>query len=174
MNSKITSLLGTLASIGTNEVHQPKAALAGPAYPAPSTISGSTHLAEAITNFNSLISASPEIQANGTAWTVALFSTNEQEPLYERYFTLDYDVGVAKTNRSSIFRIASVSKVFSVWTFLMEVGAEHFNEPITKYVPELAKVSNVSIPYEVTLGQLASHLAGIPRDLTLLTYLMSS
>ncbi|KAH7304335.1 beta-lactamase/transpeptidase-like protein, partial [Stachybotrys elegans] len=79
-------------------------------------------------------------------------------------------------NKDSVFRLASVSKVLSVWSFLIEVGDEHFNDPITRYVPELGAVSNISatgVVYddidqvrwnEVTLGQLASHLAGIPRD----------
>ena len=116
------------------------------------------------------------MQPNETAWAVSVFSASDEKPLYEKYFTPEYDVGVAEVNKDSVFRIASVSKVFSVWTFLMEVGDDHFGDPITRYVPELLAVANDSVSGaiyddidhvrwdEVTLGQLASHLAGIPRD----------
>ncbi|RBR14480.1 uncharacterized protein FIESC28_07716 [Fusarium coffeatum] len=150
--------------------------LAGPAFPAPKFLRGSQSLHSAEIAFNNSIANSTIIQANETAWAIAVFSAGDDEPLYERYFTPEYDIGVPEVNKDSVFRLASVSKVFSVWSFLVEVGDEHFNDPITKHVPELAMVDNTSITGvvyddidrvrwgEVTLGQLASHLAGIPRD----------
>ncbi|KAJ1324101.1 serine hydrolase [Microdochium nivale] len=171
-------LLGALYALAKASPIPPGAALAGPAFPVPSSLQGSDALAATVQQINQAIASAPEIQANETAWTVAVFSTNNEQPLYERYFTPDYDVGVAQVDADSVFRIASVSKVFSVWTFLIEVGDEHFSDPITKYVPELASVrDNATLEPgtvyddidsvrwdEVTLGQLASHLAGIPRD----------
>lgn len=156
--------------------------LAGPGFPAPSQISSSNSLADAIAAFEVLLDDEElGLRPNDSAWTVALFSSKENKTLYERYYTPAIDVGVPSINQHSIFRIASVSKVFSVWTFLMEVGDGHFNEPITKYIPELRAVTNSTWPTtrnqndiyddidhvrweEVTLGQLASHAAGIPRD----------
>lgn len=176
MKSHPASLFGALAALqAVQDTVPPGAALAGPAFPAPSSLSGSKILASAIRRFDQDVLRSPIVQANETAWAVAVFSTADEEPLYERYFTPDYDVGVEEVNRESVFRIASVSKVFSVWSFLMEVGDERFNDPITRYVPELGVVGGPSdgVLYddidhvrwdEVTLGQLASHLAGIPRD----------
>lgn len=150
-------------------------ALAGPGFPSPSHLSDSSLLREAISSFNkSLHSAQLGLQTNDTAWAVALFSSKENKTLYEHYYTPPID-GVSKVDGNSIFRIGSISKVFSVWSFLMEVGDEHFNDPITKYVPELANFTCMDhieqyndIDHvrweEITLGQLASHAAGIPRD----------
>jgi CubicO group peptidase (beta-lactamase class C family) len=153
--------------------------LAGPGFPAPSGLSSSETLVEAIAAFENLLDDG--LRANDTAWTVALFSSKEKKTLYEQYYTPSIDVGVAAVSEHSIFRIASISKVFSVWSFLIEVGDERFSDPITKYVPELLELGNSTssnncssrVVYddidhvkweEITLGQLASHAAGIPRD----------
>ncbi|KAI0451260.1 beta-lactamase/transpeptidase-like protein [Xylaria acuta] len=156
-------------------------ALAGPGFPSPSGLSNSSLLRENITEFEkSLHDVQLGLQANDTAWAVALFSSKENRTLYEHYYTPPIDVGVSQVDSNSIFRIGSVSKVFSVWSFLIEVGDKHFNDPITKYVPELANLtchgrSDDQELYndidhvkwdEITLGQLASHAAGIPRDPT--------
>ncbi|TLD05218.1 uncharacterized protein PgNI_09994 [Pyricularia grisea] len=166
------------AAVSKRSGVSPEAGLAGPAFPRPSFLRGSDALASAIGNFDRYVDSSTPIQSNQTAWAVAVFSTNDAEPLYERYYTPEFDVGVSQVDRDSVFRIASVSKVFSVWSFLLEVGDAHFNDPITRYVPELATIANEStttneVVYddidhvrweEVTLGQLAGQLAGIPRD----------
>ncbi|KAI0423507.1 beta-lactamase/transpeptidase-like protein [Xylaria sp. FL1042] len=153
--------------------------LAGPGFPSPSHISNSLVLNETIGKFEESLRGAG-LHRNDSAWAVALFSSKENKTLYEQYYTPPIDVGVPKVDRDSTFRIGSVSKVFAVWSFLIEVGDEHFNDPITKYVPELtnlsyAKGANPQEFYndidqvrwdEVTLGQLASQAAGIPRDPT--------
>lgn len=152
-------------------------ALAGPGFPSPSGLSNSLLLREAIASLNrSLNNVQLGLQANDTAWAMALFSSKENKTLYEHYYSPPID-GVSKVDGNSIFRIGSISKVFSVWSFLMEVGDEHLNDPITKYIPELANLTCMGnnelyndIDHvrweEITLGQLASHAAGIPRDPT--------
>ncbi|KKP00490.1 hypothetical protein THAR02_07403 [Trichoderma harzianum] len=156
--------------------------LAGPRWPQPLHLSGSQRLLSAITDFERLLTDETlNLKPNDTAWGVALFSTKENRTLYEHYYTPPIDVGVKEVNGDSIFRIGSVSKVFSVWAFLIEAGDRYFNDPVTKYVPELA---NLSFPYnssqghrlyddidhvrweDVTLGELASQAAGIARDAT--------
>jgi CubicO group peptidase (beta-lactamase class C family) len=176
MHAHPFSLISTLAAISKQPNVSPEAGLAGPAFPSPAFLRGSDALTTAISTFDKYVDSSVPIQSNETAWAVAVFSTNDDEPLYERYYTPEYDVGVPQIDRDSVFRIASVSKVFSVWTFLIEVGDEHFHDPITRYVPELVTAANISghgavyddIDHvrweEVTLGQLAGQLAGIPRD----------
>lgn len=150
-------------------------ALAGPGFPSPSHLSKSSLLREAISSFNkSLQDVQLGLQTNEAAWAVALFSSKENKTLYEHYYTPPIH-GMSKVDGNSIFRIGSISKVFSVWSFLKEVGDQHFNDPITKYVPELANLTCTDhdelyndIDHvrwdEITLGQLASHAAGIPRD----------
>ncbi|KAI1125391.1 beta-lactamase/transpeptidase-like protein [Nemania abortiva] len=176
---QIAGLLVLIIEVIATYAHE--CALAGPGFPPPSRLSNSSLLTEAIVEFSkSLDDVQLGLQANDTAWAVALFSSKENKTLYEHYYTPPID-GISKVNRNSIFRIGSVSKVFSVWSFLLEVGDEYFNDPITKYVPELANLSCLGgvdhheIYYndidharweEITLGELASHAAGIPRDPT--------
>jgi len=72
----------------------------------------------------------------------------------------------------TVYRIGSLTKIFTVYTFLAEAGDIHFNSPITNYVPELAAlVQNNSanainrVAWEdITVGELASHMAGIASD----------
>lgn len=177
-------ILAALALATTPIAASTQCGLAGPGFPAPSLLSSSVKLAEAVATFEDLLNDKQlGLRANDTAWTVALFSSKENKTLYQHHYTPPIDVGVPSVTQHSIFRIASVSKVFSVWSFLIEVGDEHFNDPITKYVPELLELRNSTsaekngnvdaVVYddidhvrweEVTLGQLASHAAGIPRD----------
>lgn len=147
--------------------------LAGPGYPSPFHLSNSSHHADATSVFEALLDEK-DLLANDTAWAVALFSSKENKTLYEKYHTPQIDIGVRQLDQDSVFRIASISKVFTVWSFLKEVGDEHFNDPITWYIPELANLTGVTETVyddldqvrwdDVTLGQLASSTAGIPRD----------
>ncbi|KAI0509418.1 beta-lactamase/transpeptidase-like protein [Xylaria bambusicola] len=173
-NSKIFGLL-VLATyvLGTT------CPLAGPGFPSSAHLSNSSALSQSIAKFEKL-SRSTSLKGNDAAWAVALFSSRENKTLYEHYYTPPVDIGVSRVDRDSIFRIGSVTKVFSVWSFLIEAGDEYFHEPVTKYIPELAnsscaKGANQQEVYndidcirwnEVTLGQLASQSAGIPRDPT--------
>ncbi len=67
-----------------------------------------------------------------------------------------------------MYRIASISKVFTVLLLLRHEGRISLDDPVTKYVSELAaaeaeeSVEAVSWG-NVTLGALASHLGGIGR-----------
>lgn len=171
--------LAALVPVAAAANASPDCLLPGPSFPAPSWLSNSSLLADVTAQFETLLTnTSLGLQANDTAWGVALFSSKENKTLYEKYYTPPVDVGVKTVDRDSIFRIGSVSKVFSVWSFLIEVGDGCFKDPITKYVPELANLSSQSfhgpgpIPddlsniiwEDITLEELASHAAGIPRD----------
>ncbi len=119
--------------------------LAGPDFPPPRNLSGSPLLADAINKFEALLAdKSLGLRANDTALAVAFFSAKEDKVLYESYFTPPMNVGVAAVDRDSVFRLGSVSKVFTVWTLLIHAGDALFNHPITEYVPELAKAANAS------------------------------
>ncbi|KAL6918990.1 hypothetical protein FSHL1_002971 [Fusarium sambucinum] len=75
-------------------------------------------------------------------------------------------------NENTVFRIGSVSKLVTVYTLLAEVGMKNMNDPVTKWVPELARAAkkNKGDPTrrvqwdEVTIGQLAGQLAGVARN----------
>lgn len=161
--------------------------LAGPDFPAPSHLAQSRPLRAAIESFEAYLNNASSGFRTGeeTAFAVSMFSAREQVTLYEHYYTPPGNVGVETVDRDSVFRIASVSKVFTVWAFLIGTGGDrYFNEPITKFIPELAdanqkrkETSPITSPLdtlyddidsviweEVTVGQLASHAAGIARD----------
>ncbi|EXK26179.1 hypothetical protein FOMG_17222 [Fusarium oxysporum f. sp. melonis 26406] len=75
-------------------------------------------------------------------------------------------------NEDTVFRVGSVSKLLTVYTLLAEVGMKRMNDPVTKWVPELAHAArkNKGDPTrkvqwdEITIGQLSGHLAGISRN----------
>ncbi|KAE9989176.1 hypothetical protein EG328_000108 [Venturia inaequalis] len=81
--------------------------------------------------------------------------------------------GAKEVDGNSIYRVASVSKLFSVYAGMLVFSDEQWNQPITDFVPRLSKstldkITTDSIHYiqweDVTLRALASQIAGIPRD----------
>ena len=82
--------------------------------------------------------------------------------------------GTREVDGSTVYRLGSVTKIFTVLTWLAEVGDEHWFVPITNFVPELRDIQERSrgegdaIRYTdwdaVTVGALASQMSGIPRD----------
>ncbi|KAF5617702.1 beta-lactamase-like 1 [Fusarium tjaetaba] len=75
-------------------------------------------------------------------------------------------------NKDTVFRVGSVSKLLTVYTLLAEVGMKHMNDPVTKWVPELALAARKTKDdltrkvqwNDVTIGQLSGHMAGISRN----------
>lgn len=73
----------------------------------------------------------------------------------------------------TVYRVGSISKLLFLYTFLVEAGHDYWHRPITDFVPELveaadscsAKADPLTCPDwdEITLGALASHLAGLGR-----------
>jgi CubicO group peptidase (beta-lactamase class C family) len=66
---------------------------------------------------------------------------------------------VAIVDDNTIFRIASVTKIFTVLAVLLEDTIK-MEDLISKFVPEL----NDPKWAEVTIGMLTSQLSGAPRD----------
>lgn len=118
-------------------------------------------------------------QLNGSAnsFSIEVFSAQEPTALFQSHHTATdlpslNSSGVTTVNSNTVYRIGSLTKLLSVYTFLIQAGDVHFHQPITKYVPELAAVSaNMSSSVinnvmwaDVTIGELASQMAGIGRD----------
>jgi CubicO group peptidase (beta-lactamase class C family) len=78
----------------------------------------------------------------------------------------------AHVDGNTVYRIGSVSKLFTVYTLLLNGGEAIWDRAVTDYLPELRAVSqpgNVSdmdrVQWDkVTVGALASQLSGIGRD----------
>jgi CubicO group peptidase (beta-lactamase class C family) len=82
-------------------------------------------------------------------------------------------VGVRNVTADSVYRIGSISKLLSVYLYLIQLGALHIHTPVTQFIPELLIHANASIDdvdvvrprwNEITISDLASYLAGIPDD----------
>ena len=72
-------------------------------------------------------------------------------------------------DENSIYRIGNISKAFTVYTFLLELGDRYWNDAVSSHVPELAAASTGNVVTQVqwdqvTLGDLAGQMAGIDRD----------
>ncbi|MCJ1462110.1 hypothetical protein MMC07_000710 [Pseudocyphellaria aurata] len=161
--------------------------LRGPDFPPPTTPSHSHAVQNAKQNLTSSLQAALlnataySLQDfNATSFSLDVYSIHEQQSLFTYHFSAPAlahpTQGVATVDSNTIYRIGSASKLLTVYTYLVEAGDVSFNHPITEYVPELASyaashaaaLQSNEIDFvdwnSVTVGALASQLAGIPRD----------
>ena len=109
--------------------------------------------------------------------SISIVGASRESPLFNFHSTssfLNLTAGsTTNVTGNSVFRIGSISKLFTVYAFLLNGGLAHWDRPITDFVPELRKDvkshgngSNVDhVKWEeVTLGSLASFMSGIGRD----------
>ncbi|KAI0407138.1 beta-lactamase/transpeptidase-like protein [Xylaria palmicola] len=147
----------------------------GPVMPAP--ISPSTH--DAVKSAIQDVSERFQNRTatfNTTGISVAVKSIHETSPLLELHHTPPILDGTGTTNIDSetIYRIGSISKIFSVLSVLTQ-GRMKLEDPIVKYVPELLQLKRHAVPAanditavhwdQVTVAALASHMSGIGADL---------
>ena len=157
--------------------------LLGPNFPAPTSLSFSTTIQNTLTNLTQILD---QVKASGnTSYGVAfdkdisfsseIFSIHESElklsKSYPSGVISTYQDGAKIVDSNTTYRIGSLTKLFTVYTFLIEAGDSKWNDPITKYVPELLEVAQAlnatenSIDHldweDITVGDLASQLADI-------------
>jgi hypothetical protein len=114
---------------------------------------------------------------NTSSVSISMTSTAQEAAIFSFNFTgSNLNASAGSTERvavDSVFRIGSVSKLFTVYAFLLHGGLELWQRPVTEYVPELRRLSQHSgnstdldgVRWEeVTLGSLASHMSGCGRD----------
>jgi CubicO group peptidase (beta-lactamase class C family) len=160
--------------------------LLGPVYAPPSglLISGAvnawaTHLSAALNQVMQHGNSDfGDFEANTSSISVTALSTedNEDAPFFDFHYSspfLDNSAGgTDQVTKSSIYRIGSISKLFTVYVMLVGHGWKHWDDSITHYLPELrdAALSDPNGPIEnafwnqITVGALASQLSGIGRD----------
>ncbi|KAL7265862.1 hypothetical protein RUND412_011610, partial [Rhizina undulata] len=109
-----------------------------------------------------------DLLLNETSFSIGI--TSIDGTLFESHHTAKYQgdyVGCSAQNVTgdTVYRIASITKVFTVLGVLLQSGV-CLDDPITKYVPELTEGSNSGgIRWEeITLRALGSQLSGIPRE----------
>lgn len=114
---------------------------------------------------------------NSTSFSLQLYSLHDSEPIMTYHHTApslaSSEEGVTEVDSDTVYRIASISKALTVYTYLLATGDSSFNDPITKYVPELAEYAAIqnssdtlgTVDWDsITVGALASQLSGISRD----------
>ncbi|KAI1770345.1 beta-lactamase/transpeptidase-like protein [Hypoxylon cercidicola] len=117
------------------------------------------------------------------SYSVEVFSADDEEPLWSHHWTAPNlktlnSTGVSHVDADTVYRLGSVTKIFTILTFLAEVGDGMWNEPITKFIPEIKALvatgvvnsHSISTPDwdAITIGSLASQMSGLARDYALL------
>ncbi|TGJ83614.1 hypothetical protein E0Z10_g5138 [Xylaria hypoxylon] len=117
--------------------------------------------------------------AQNYSFALEIFSAHNPDPVFSVLHTAPNlamlnTTGVKTVDENTVFRLGSLTKIYTIYLFLINAGDELWNEPITKYVPELQALTNHSDPAtktaweKVTIGGLATQMTGIPRDYALL------
>ena len=137
----------------------------GPAYPAVTNIAA-PKLTAAKARFEKAIES---INRTLTSYAVQVYSTHSDDLVYETYHTATEQTKASPVDGDTIWRLFSISKAITVYAFLARLGDNYWNEPITKYIPELAAapfrdpIRDVNWA-SITLGSLAGQSSGLTRD----------
>lgn len=157
----------------------PNCPIYGAEFPAPRQVADMPGWKAAMKNLSDVFDG-VEAAARNYSFSVQIFSTNPGPPiLFERFHTAQdlpsNTTGVKKVDANTVYRIGSVTKLFTVLAFLAEVGDKYFSHPITEFVPELAEISSkrANEPLDslrtvdwddINIQSLLSQMAGIERD----------
>ncbi|KAH9889587.1 beta-lactamase/transpeptidase-like protein [Xylariomycetidae sp. FL2044] len=174
----IPSIIFTAACLLSTGTAAPTCPLDGPVFPKPLRLAESDAVKAALGNLTTTFE-NITAGAQNYSFSVEVFSAHDPLPLWSishtapKLATLN-STGVKEVDSNTVFRLGSLTKIFTIYNFLVNAGDKAWNEPITNYVPELAAIANRSDPVayvawnEVTIGGLATQMAGIPRDYALL------
>jgi CubicO group peptidase (beta-lactamase class C family) len=141
----------------------------GPSFPSDFDLTQSQYIKAAIESFPSMVDKlfeTEKIPKNATSFYVDVFSSQTNASIYSYSHTADIHKSALTSGSlddGTIFRIGSVSKLFTVYTLLNAAGIEIFQHPVTQYLPELKGNTERSkiIWEEVTVGALASQQGGV-------------
>ena len=178
----ILAAAAILASVSGQTI--PNCGLLGPAYPIPTSLATSQFITGAADASLAAINAGlttgrndfGPLENSTSSFSVAVFSIHEtagSQYLFEHHYLAPAHRNGSLTgpalNDETLYRIGSITKLLTVYTFLVKLGEAYWDRPITDFIPQLASAAegdptkNVQWK-EVTLGALASQMAGITRD----------
>ena len=115
------------------------------------------------------------ITPNFTSFSVVLFSggegSAEDSVFFEYSHTAPKVESSVQVSSKTVFPIGSLTQVFTVYAWLIEMGDGEWETPITRYIPELASLHKSSssskgllVNWEdITIGALTSQMSGIAR-----------
>ncbi|WYZ39581.1 hypothetical protein EsH8_III_001495 [Colletotrichum jinshuiense] len=167
------------SALGDTPVYQPCPLLRA-YYPSPTINKGDAivkSFADDFTSlFDQLIKAGGSedfgaITPNTTSFSVVLFSGSEDVKEDPVFFEYHYKASEAPENSTldtnTVFPLGTITQLFTVYSWLVEVGDEHWGTPITQFMPELSNATSVGLAVnwgEITIGALAGQMSGLARD----------
>ncbi|KAF4990106.1 hypothetical protein FDECE_14489 [Fusarium decemcellulare] len=154
----------------------------GAYYPAPTTLASSDFVENATVNAKAHIRQALDnglLDGSTTTLSIEVYSPHNDSPLFTFHYTPDVlasqrKAGVTTVDSNTVYRIGSVSKLWTAYLYLITAGDSSWARPVTDFVPELAAIARDRKPSvdkidhvsweTITVAALASHLAGIGRD----------
>lgn len=159
--------------------------LLGPSYPAPVDLSSNDSLVTSSwRNASSIIEQRVSGIGSDGSWnnitfSLGMFSLYDDDATTLQFHHTSPEIaisthGTRSVNADSIYRIASVTKVFTVLAGLLELSLTDWERPLTELIPTLAKFAKESsadssavdtVEWDkITPSSLAAQIAGVPRD----------
>ncbi|KAH7175346.1 beta-lactamase/transpeptidase-like protein [Dactylonectria macrodidyma] len=142
----------------------------GAVFPAPQAPSQNTAVKKAVSGLKSALDQQTSAQFEATALSVGVKSIHEDDPLFTYHFTPpNAGSGAQEVGDDTMYRIASVSKMFTVLAALQNTDID-MNASVLKYLPQLNETDTgdpiLSLNWEeITVAALAGHLSGLGVDL---------
>jgi CubicO group peptidase (beta-lactamase class C family) len=146
--------------------------LLGPAYPAATAVNGAA-LLSATEKFEAALASSTDIDKDAVSYAFGIYRARQghAEPIYQTFNTARSRNASMPVGPDTLFRIQSISKVITVYTMLAKLSFQHWHEPVSKFIPELADLPSPPQDVirqvdwsEVTLESLASQISGIAKE----------
>ena len=173
------SVLVTIALAGLGAVASPHCPIQGAEFPKPREFTEQPSWKAAMAALTSTFQAVASV-GNNYSFSVQVFSTNPGPPVvFESYHTAQdlpkNTTGVKKVDADTVYRLGSVTKIFTVLAYLAEFGDKYFNHPIGDFVPEIAELKKLSDPNDkirttdwddITIISLMTQMSGLERDRT--------
>jgi hypothetical protein len=116
------------------------------------------------------------ITPNTTSFSVVLFSGAEFDEIDPVFFEYHYTAPLAgaleNVTSTTKFPVGTLTQLFTVYTWLVEMGDSSWSLPITDLLPELSQLAKnsstdagISVSWDdITVGSLAAQMSGILRD----------
>lgn len=112
------------------------------------------------------------VKSKPASIALQVVSGSQPEPLFEYYYKEPTHLTFGRCPKDevdgdTVFRIGSITKMFTVYALLLECGFQCFEDPIVKYIPELRDKAELGSGIDwndITIGALASQMSGIGRD----------
>lgn len=144
-------------------------------YPPPTHLRNEARFLSALDGLgNTLRANASEFPYNETSFSISVFTASDEGLAWEYHHAspllANSSQGARSVDADSIYRVASMSKLTTVYLFLLCAGEDKWSDSIADWVPELLTGASLekdaAIPdwQNITIGDLAGQIAGVSRD----------